>query len=256
MLYDQFTSVKVVIAKVYRDLQLEEEDRIGDMIEWSAEAMDHIGAFGQFRSTTLPLDVATYTALLPADFHQLQMISYQNRPLRKSEDVFGPLHSTTGVMDTTTYIVNETSLYTPVFLGNVGDPGYQGRTVPSYSIEGRTIRTSFPEGPIVIQYTARVLDDGNWPMIPDTVDFREAVFRYIVYKMNFASFIRGKISPNLYEKLEQDWWRKCKQARASADMPDMNTMQNLATSYLSLKPNLTQYNTFFQNLNNTENRRY
>lgn len=256
MLYDKYTSIKVVIAKVYRDLQLDEEDRIGDMIEWSAEAMDHIGAFGQFQSKTLQLEVDCYAAILPRDFHQLQLISYLNRPLHKSEDVFGPQHNSSQHGDTTTYIVNESSLYTPVFLGNVGATGNPGGKLPTYSIEGRTIRTSFPEGPITIQYTSRVLDEENWPMIPDTVDFREAVFRYIVYKMHFASFIRGKISPNLYEKLEQDWWRKCKQARASADMPDMNTMQNLATSYLQLKPNINQYNNFFKDLNTNTPRNY
>lgn len=252
MLYDQYTSIKVVIAKVYRDLQLQEEDKIGDMIEWAAEAMDFIGVYGQFKDNSVMLPVECYSAFLPADFYQLGMVSFNNRPLRKVTDSFG-VHSSNHVpIDTTTYIVNEPSLHNSTFIGNVATNGMDKLYDSSYSISGRSIRTSFEEGVIGVQYTARVLDEDNWPMIPDTAEFREAVFRYIVYKMMFADYIRGKISPNMYKELEQDWYRKCKQARADANMPDLNSMQNLATSYLSLKPNVNQYNSFFHNLNNNK----
>lgn len=252
MLYDQYTSIKVVIAKVYRDLQLQEEDKIGDMIEWAGEAMDLIGTYGQYKDKSTMVPVATYTAILPSDFYQLGMVSFNNRPLRKVTDVFGVNSSNTIPIDTTTYIVNEESLYNSTFIGNVATNGIMKSYDASYSIDGRTIRTSFEEGMIGIQYTARVLDDDNWPMIPDTTEFREAIFRYIVYKMYFADYIRGKISPNMYKELEQDWYRKCRQARADSNMPDLATMQNLATSYLSLKPNVNQYDTFFHNLNNNK----
>lgn len=253
-LYDQYVSVKMVIAKVYRDLQLEEEDKIGDMIEWAAEALDFIGAYNQYKSSHTKLCVECFSTTLPSDFLMLEMISYNGRPLQKSTDVFGPNHKIQNTIETSSYIVNEASLYNVNFVGNVGSPGQLQKA--SYSIDGRSIRTSFEEGEIVIQYMARVLDEDNWPMIPDTAEFKEAVFRYIVYKMSFAEFMRGKISPAVYEKLEQDWWRRCKQARGEAYMPDLNTMQNLATSYLSLKPNLEQYKTFFTNLGTTQNRRY
>lgn len=250
MLYDQFTSVKVVIAKVYRDLQLQEEDKIGDMIEWAAEAMDHIGAFGQFRSKNIKLCVDCFRAQLPRDFESLQLVSYNGLPLYKNTDVFGPNHNPKSNIETNSYIVNEASLYSPVFVGNVGDSIYNGRHKHSYSIDGRNIRTSFENGELEINYMSRILDEDNWPMIPNTVEFREAVFRYIVYKLHYGTWIRGEIADKIYEKLEQDWWNKCRGARGSANMPDLETMQNLATSYLSIKPNLKQFDSFFRNLNN------
>ena len=36
---DKYTSVREVIAKIYRDLHLEDESRWEDMIEWIGEAM-------------------------------------------------------------------------------------------------------------------------------------------------------------------------------------------------------------------------
>lgn len=251
MLYGTYTSIKVVLAKVYRDLQLDQEDRIGDMIEWSAEALDYIGAFSQLTQEFSELEVALYTAYLPANFEKMEMVSHNGRPLHRTTGVGGPRHNAAFPrdMDATTYIVNEASLYTPVFQGNIGNrPGSSQDA--TYSIEGRLLRTSFPVGRIEIAYQARRVDEDGWPMIPDTQEYREAIFRYIVYKLYYGDFIRGKLHPSVYEKLEQDWWRKCRQCRADANMPDLDTLQNLATSYLSLKPNLTQYNTFFRNLGN------
>lgn len=40
-------SLKQIIAKVYRDLQLKEEDNFIDFIEWGAEALEQIGVFEQ-----------------------------------------------------------------------------------------------------------------------------------------------------------------------------------------------------------------
>ena len=45
MIY-KLTSVKSVIAKVFTDLDLQEEThRVSDMIEWAGEALEKIGAF-------------------------------------------------------------------------------------------------------------------------------------------------------------------------------------------------------------------
>ena len=46
MIY-KFTSVKEVIARVYRDLNLQDTERWEDMIEWIADALDFIGAYQQ-----------------------------------------------------------------------------------------------------------------------------------------------------------------------------------------------------------------
>jgi|GEM_PF-2153220 len=247
-LYGNFVSVKQILAKVYRDLDLKEEDRIGDMVEWVAEALDYIGTFEQYVTKTLKICVDNYSGILPPDFAGLNMISYNGYPLKRSSDIFGPTHRRNIVTNTNTSIINEASLYNSVFVGNLNNVNW---ATANYSIEGRIIRTSFPEGEIIIGYTARQLDEENWPMIPDNQEFKEAVFRYIVYKLYYIEWLRGKITSGMYEKIEQDWWRKCKQARAEAKSPDLNNMINIAKQYLSLKPNLTASNNFFADLNRT-----
>jgi hypothetical protein len=77
------TSVKRVIAKVFTDLDLKEQDhRISDLIEWAGESLEKIGAFPSFTNRVtgkdgLPLlTVANYSAKLPCDFHNLIQISF------------------------------------------------------------------------------------------------------------------------------------------------------------------------------------
>jgi hypothetical protein len=89
MIY-KLTSVKRVIAKVFTDLDLKEGDhRVSDLVEWSGEALEKIGAFPSFvnkvtgKDSQPFLEVSNYQAKLPNDFHNMVQVSYsptQNGP--------------------------------------------------------------------------------------------------------------------------------------------------------------------------------
>lgn len=115
MVYN-LTSVKRIIAKVFTDLDLKEEDhRISDMIEWSGEALEKIGGFPTFVNKVLGkdglplLELSNYQAKLPCDFYSLIQIGY-------SETSTGPFYSmrkATGSFDYGSTITNsETVDYT------------------------------------------------------------------------------------------------------------------------------------------------
>jgi len=94
MIY-RLVSVKEVIAKVVRDLGMNNEEiPYQDFIEWIAEALKHIGAFPQFISKEVNLPVENYRATLPCDFHKLtrifadgKRIAHKNGELMEGADI-------------------------------------------------------------------------------------------------------------------------------------------------------------------------
>lgn len=93
------TSVKRVIAKVFTDLDLKEQDhRISDMVEWAGEALEKIGAFPSFtnkitgKDNNPILELSNYSCKLPCDFHNLIQLSYGTSQLGP----FYPMRYSTG----------------------------------------------------------------------------------------------------------------------------------------------------------------
>lgn len=122
-----------------------------------------------------------------------------------------------------------------------------------YAVDHPYIRTSFKSGSICLAYIRQPLDERGWPMIPDNVSYTEAMKRYLVYKLKYSEFLTGKIHPNVYMKLEDDWHWYCAQARGKMNMPDtIDKMQNLLNQRKRLIPNENRYYGFFGNLNTPE----
>lgn len=101
MIY-KHTSVKRVIAKVFTDLDLKEGDhRISDLIEWTSEALEKIGAFPSFvnkvtgKAGAPILELSNYQVQLPCDFHRPIQLAYSTI----SGGPFYPMRSSTGSFD-------------------------------------------------------------------------------------------------------------------------------------------------------------
>ena len=123
----------------------------------------------------------------------------------------------------------------------------------TYKIDHPYLKTNFKEGHICIAFIRQPLDDKGWPMIPDTVQYVEAIKRYLIYKIKYSEFLQGVINPNIYAKIEQDWHWYCRQARNVELMPStIDEMQNLKNSWKRLIPQEKRYYGFFGNLSNEE----
>jgi hypothetical protein len=101
MIYN-LTSVERVIAKVFSDLNLQEEThRISDMISWSGEALEKIGAFPAFTNKVcgkddVPLlEVSNYMVKLPCDFYNLIQASFST----SQQGPYYPMRYGTGNFD-------------------------------------------------------------------------------------------------------------------------------------------------------------
>lgn len=125
------------------------------------------------------------------------------------------------------------------------------RTKLTYYINCGTVQTSFPDGHLCISYTAFLLDDQCWPMVPDNISYREAMFWYIAKKLLLQGYQMRNSDIN-YVTAEQMWWKYCTQARNSMVFPDMAKYQSFMDQWVRLLPNLNRDLNFFEDLNDRE----
>lgn len=220
MIY-QLTSIKTVIYKVINDLGIGDKDvDWQDWIDWIAEGLNHIGAYYQFTEKEIELEVENFKAYLPCDFYkQIRLLNKDtNYYLNRNENLQG---STDKVIDRNRFSISD------------------------YNVTHNTITVSFQSGTLLMQYLAMPLDEDQLPMIPDDVSYREALFWRVVYHLCLRGYEFK--NPQLRDiNFTKNMWNKyCIQARAEANMPDLDMLERLKNNWLRLKPDPNQYSKLF-----------
>ena len=237
-------SLKYIIAKVWNDLGIQDEDDVAiNLIEWAADALEFIHVYPQFISKHTTLSICNYKAELPCDFIELEQVEYNGFALRPSNNTFGPQSTTSLVGYLTPYSYNQDKIQN----GLVVDPKYYFPNGDSFKLENGYIKASFETGDINIQYTSQPMDCDGFPLVPDHVSFREALYWFIVYKYSYIQWRRGEVTRDVYQDAEYKWKYYCNQAGAEAMMPNLTVLENLKRSWLSLEPNLCKFDSFFDN---------
>ena len=248
MLNQHFISVKTIIAKLYRDLRIKEEENFTDIIEWCAEALDFIHVYPQYTNKSATVTIKNYKAELPCDYIAMDVLEYNGNNIRYSTNSFGPQENGGSGYYLTPYSYNQKKIENAVFV----DPTmigyfYNGDSV---KLENGYIKSSFKEGIINIRYIAMVMDEEGYPMVPDNVSFKEALYWYCTYKYLYPKALNAEISGQFYNDAYTKWQYYCNQAGAEAIMPDLSTLENIKRNFIRLKPNVLQADTFYNNLNN------
>ena len=225
---DKYTSVREVIAKIYRDLHLEDESRWEDMIEWIGEAMLHIGAFPQYFHKAECFKVENYRLAIPCDFYKLVGIEYKGVNMKKL----------TGNYDTAFRNENSKNLKSSHHYG--------------YTINNAYFNFNFEEGEVDLAYIAVPMDAEGFPLVPDDVSYREAMLRYVVMKLKYPEHVMGTINPNTWNTIVNDWHVYCGQARGKANMPNADQMETIKNMWNRLKPMMNEHKNFFNNFGDTE----
>lgn len=126
-----------------------------------------------------------------------------------------------------------------------------------YTIVDPYLRFSFREGLVAIAYTKPRLGPNGWPMVPDIESYREAIVRFVRYKMALRKFDMeiSNASLRYLEKAESDWQWYCKQAGNVAMMPKgEDDMQDLLEQKSYMLPRQHRYYGFFGRMNQMERR--
>lgn len=260
MIYNA-VSTKAIIGKVYRDLGLEDPSFELDAIEWMGEALDWIGAGIQMTDKEVWEVVTNHTATLPSDLEYLTGVWFVNdAPLKnnwqskefpydlnaiedkqkyKLERSDEQLHE--GIGGDSTNLQNSTFYdgedYTTSFQdlqgsGSGESTNFIGYDSPeSYHLNGNELKTTFDRGLVLVAYRGLPLDEDGYPLVPDDVAYKEALFWYIAKKL---SIVRQDQVPFDYKLAEQKWLKRCTQARNRANMPDLDEYEKFLQSWTKM----------------------
>jgi uncharacterized protein YerC len=215
-------SIKEIIRRIVSDTGMSDTDvPWADFIEWIADGLLHIGAYSQFKEKTTDLQVENYRATLPCDFYkEIRMLhnGYYDKP-------YGNLIAPEGVSEATrSQVINSIKSSTS-----------------DYNINGNVITTSYSSGTINLQYLAMPVDEEGFPMIPDDVSYKDALFWKVVYQLSIRGYQFKNPQLRDLNFTTMKWNFYCRQARANANMPTPAEMQSLANNWLRLFPDHNQY---------------
>lgn len=213
---------KFVIAKIYRDLRLNDPNYELDFIEWFGEALAYIGTSVQLLKKETKITATDYKAGLPPDLVILTQLLYNS-----------PQHGWIYLR------------YNPSSFNNhESSANFNASTEESYSLNPNYIVTSFESGEIDISYKALPLDEEGYPLIPDNVYFKEALFWYCVKQMILGGYV-PKVAQLTYEFADNKWKFYCTAARNKANYPDIGQYQRFAETWVGLIPNTRLFDNGF-----------
>jgi hypothetical protein len=283
------TSSKVLIRKIFRDLKPSRDNWIDDAIEWIGEALEHIGSATQLNQKQCVLTVTNHKVLLPTDLYYINQIAINNSvsPVASKEldtlttkvtelqDAIVAAQAESLEYSDTASVLHEINNRIVVLENvyfkdsNLMQPLQYGASTfhrsmhcddcvneninyeDTYIIDNDYIKTSFQSGKICLSYMAFPTDEDCYPLIPDDISFKEAMFWY-VYKKILLSNPQFKNNGIKYDFAEQQWKYYCTQARNAANYPDIDKYESFMNQWVRLIPNLNRHDVAFEQLNTRE----
>tara|TARA_Y100000593_G_scaffold45959_1_gene87327 strand:+ start:1327 stop:2211 length:885 start_codon:yes stop_codon:yes gene_type:complete len=282
-------SSKTIIRKVFRDLKPQNENWIDDAIEWIGEALEHIGSATQLCQKQCVLDIKDHKTLMPSDLYYINQVAINNSvsPVSSTEldtltekvkdlkaqikdaqdndleysDTTSILHEINAriVVIENIYFKNENNMQALQYGASTfhrsmhctGCVNENANYEDTYIVDCDYIKTSFQSGKICLSYTAFPTDEECFPMVPDDISFREAMFWYI-YKKILLSTPTFKNNQIGYEFAEAQWKYYCTQARNAANYPDIDRYESFMNQWVRLIPNVNRHDVMFEQLNTRE----
>jgi len=290
-------SSKAIIRKIFRDLRPAHDTWIDDAIEWIGEALEHIGATGQLTRKQCVLSVVDHKVMLPGDLYYINQVSTNNKVTETTSKELDALtsqvrdlqasivdaqandleYSDTAVVlrDINHRIVLLENIYFSSSEPNAMRPLQYGASTfhksihcddcvnetveheDTYIIDDGYVKTSFPTGKVCLSYMAFPTDEDCFPLVPDNISFREAMFWYVFKKLLLQSDLmtndrRFKSNGIDYNFADQKWRYYCGQARNEANFPDIDRYESFMNQWVRLIPNMNRHDLGFEQLNNRE----
>jgi len=287
MIYKTISS-KTIIRKVFRDLKPNDDNWIDDAIEWIGEALEHIGSAPQLCTKQCVLTVKDHKVCLPADLYYINQVAVNNTVSPTTSEELDTLLTQVKTLSAsvvaataagqdysdTGKVLNEINARI-VVLENVffsdehklralqygastfhksmhctGCVNELSEYKDSYIVDCGYIKTSFQTGKICISYMAFPLDEDCFPLVPDDISFKEAMFWYIFKKLLLSGY--DKPTKIDYAFAEERWMNYCTQARNAANYPDIAKYESFMNQWVRLVPNINRHSTLFEDLNDRE----
>lgn len=228
-------SVKAIIASVIRDLQLTDVSRMYDyLIEWAYEAETQIGSYDTFVRKECEIEFKDNRAKLPRDFYQFIALKVGNQFPEVTNRDFRLFNQDSP------YLARKSNFMYNLDTAHLGQAyAFDGSFITSsmkMTIDNNYVHLSSIEDGDKggLAYTAFDLDDDGMPYIKESHQI--AVTAYLVWKVKFSDYTKGKIPHHVYKELENRWYWTCGQARGDDEMPDPKQLEYISNMYHQLLP--------------------
>lgn len=279
------TSSKVIIRKIFRDLNPSGDNWVDDAIEWIGEALEHIGSAAQLEKKTCVISIKNFKGSLPSNLSYINQVAVNSA---SSPAISSELDVLLSQIDDLNYLmandptINLTSQIRDfnvraAILENIYMTSAQGLLPLSYCttnfpeaadcptcsqefivgnecyyVENGRIKTSFANGLVCLSYMAFPVDDDGYPLVPDDISFKEAMFWYVYKKLLLGNTNVSAINID-YTFAETQWKYYCTQARNAANYPDIDRYESFLDQWVRLIPNINRHAELFGTLNVREN---
>lgn len=220
-------SAKATIRKVYRDLKPNYDSWVDDAYEWIGEAMQYIGTTTGFVTKEgVPLTVKDFRAPLPCDFFEHIMITY--RGCRLNSSISQHVSNPDSPVD-----FRDTPYYPGV--SYIPDMGYY-----RFSFE------SAEPGEVKLWYRAYMTDESGIPMVPNTAEYQQALFFYILRQMILSGYKHPEFN---YDKADAFWGHYCKVAANDARFPSVDDADRFMRHWTDMIPRTESWRDDFADFN-------
>lgn len=282
MIY-KYTKCESVIAKIMADSDMSEgEMRVTDMREWIFEAIEKIGAPMQYIERESGADgcpifkVQDYQVPIPCDLHSLTAVAYSSNkdggwvPARTDHSSFKQTigrskkqhcnynhigHEHPGDDELIHHPITSTcQLYGINGMRYLEKMMSDGMTEePVFFIKPGWIVLNKKTGYVKLSYKSIATDERGYPLIPDTTAYQEAIYWYVMMKLSFPKYLKGKLggkgvnnAQNTYFYIQQQWNFYRNQAYAEAMMPTESDMIGIKNEWNKLVPEFDSDEVFFK----------
>lgn len=192
-------------------------------VNYTVQFISKVGCPRMFEEKTALINIENYRGALPCDYNEVIQVRLLSQCNGRSEGVFR-------------YATD--SFHT----SEVKHHSYD----LTYKIQGNAIFTSIKDGTIEIAYNAFVVDSDGYPMVPDNSSFIEALELYIKKKHFNVLFDTGKITPQVYNQVCQDYAWAVGQAQSDLIRPTIDQMQAITNSWNTLIPRMSEHSYGFK----------
>ena len=132
-------------------------------------------------------------------------------------------------------------------VSNVGNPLHTTDDI-TYVITSGYIKCNVRNGYIMMAYQAIPTDCDGYPMIPDDISFKEAIYWYINMKLMYPKWAEGRVRDAVYYDARRSWNFYCKQAYGDALMPNADKLESIKNAWVRLIPEIREHSSGFSTL--------
>lgn len=224
---DRYISIKVILDNILdhpllRDVSLERA------INYTQSFIRIVGMPKAFDEKTDLVDINEYRGLLPCDVESIIQVRLHDKCNNNSK-VFR--------YSTDSFHMSETKSKSHDL---------------TYKTQGNVIFTSIKEGTIEIAYRALAVDSEGYPMVPDNSSFIRALELYIKKQCFTILFDLGKINPQVYNNVLQEYSWAVGQAQSELVRPTIDQLEALTNSLNALVPRVSEHSSGFVSLGTKE----